>query len=173
MAAILYLSPIAALAKSGTLPFITTSVTSLSTRSNNKICLEDYALLATLERTPIHAPTGPCLTPVIVCVLTKMQLAAERKATKDLNAKEAADKKLAAATKKAGKQQGLIIRAKARASKAAAKAQNCEDIPTWNLYAVTQHLLTRRNFIFLNSLRGFWRSLEQRSCFFGNFFLFY
>jgi hypothetical protein len=31
----------------------------------------------------------------------------------------------------------------------------CEDIPTWNLYAVTQHLLTRRNVIFLNSLSGF------------------
>jgi hypothetical protein len=36
-------------------------------------------------------------------------------------------------------------------------------IPTQNLYAVTQHLLTRRNFIFLNSPRGFWRSLEERS----------
>ena len=36
-------------------------------------------------------------------------------------------------------------------------------IPTWNLYAVTQHLLTRRNFIFLNSPRGFRRSLEERS----------
>jgi hypothetical protein len=36
-------------------------------------------------------------------------------------------------------------------------------IPTWNLYAVTQHLLTRRNFIFLNYPRGFWRSLEERS----------
>jgi hypothetical protein len=33
--------------------------------------------------------------------------------------------------------------------------RECEDIPTWNLYAVTQHLLTRRNFIFLNSLSGF------------------
>ncbi len=42
-------------------------------------------------------------------------------------------------------------------------------IPTRNIYAVTQHLLTRRNFIFLNSLRSFWRSLEQRS----HFFLFY
>ncbi len=28
-------------------------------------------------------------------------------------------------------------------------------IPTRNLYAVTQHLLTRRNFLFLNSLKGF------------------
>jgi tetratricopeptide (TPR) repeat protein len=36
-------------------------------------------------------------------------------------------------------------------------------IPIWNIYAVTQHLLTRRNFLFLNSLRGFWRSLVQRS----------
>ncbi len=36
-------------------------------------------------------------------------------------------------------------------------------IPTRNLYAVTQPLLTRRNFIFLNSLRGFWKSLVQRS----------
>jgi hypothetical protein len=35
-------------------------------------------------------------------------------------------------------------------------------IPTRNLYAVTQHLLTRRNFIFLNSPRGFRRSLEER-----------
>jgi hypothetical protein len=26
--------------------------------------------------------------------------------------------------------------------------RECEDIPTWNLYAVTQHLLTRRNFNF-------------------------
>ncbi len=36
-------------------------------------------------------------------------------------------------------------------------------IPTRNLYAVTQHLHTRRNFIFLNSPRGFRRSLEERS----------
>jgi hypothetical protein len=39
----------------------------------------------------------------------------------------------------------------------------CEDIPTRNLYAVTQHLLTRRNFIFLKTPRGFRRSLEERS----------
>ncbi len=39
----------------------------------------------------------------------------------------------------------------------------CEYIPTQNIYAVTQHLLTRRNFLFLNSLRGFWRSLVQRA----------
>jgi hypothetical protein len=37
---------------------------------------------------------------------------------------------------------------------------------------VTQHLLTRRNFIFLNSPRGFWRSLEERSHNFNlNFFV--
>jgi hypothetical protein len=36
--------------------------------------------------------------------------------------------------------------------------KECEDIPTRNLYAVTQHLLTRRSFLFLNSLKGFWRS---------------
>jgi hypothetical protein len=30
-------------------------------------------------------------------------------------------------------------------------------------YAVTQHLLTRRNFLFLNSLKGFQRSLEEIS----------
>ncbi len=41
--------------------------------------------------------------------------------------------------------------------------RECEDIPTWNLYAVTQHLLTRRNFLFLNSLKGFWRSLGEIS----------
>jgi hypothetical protein len=38
-------------------------------------------------------------------------------------------------------------------------------IPTRNLYAVTQHLLTRRNFLFLNSLEGFQRSLGQRAHF--------
>ncbi len=42
----------------------------------------------------------------------------------------------------------------------------CEYIPTRNIYAVTQLLLTRRNFLFLNSLRGFLRSLVQRSHFF-------
>ena len=39
-----------------------------------------------------------------------------------------------------------------------------------NLYAVTQHLLTRRNFLFLNSPRGFRSSLGQRAhfiCFLG------
>jgi hypothetical protein len=41
--------------------------------------------------------------------------------------------------------------------------RECEDIPTWNLYAVTQHLLTRKNFLFLNSLKGFWRSLAEIS----------
>ena len=33
------------------------------------------------------------------------------------------------------------------------------------LYAVTQHLLTRRNFLFLNSLKGFWRSPAEISLF--------
>ncbi len=32
-----------------------------------------------------------------------------------------------------------------------------------HLYAVTQHLLTRRNFLFLNSLKGFQRSLAEIS----------
>jgi hypothetical protein len=43
-------------------------------------------------------------------------------------------------------------------------------IPTRNLYAVTQHLLTRRNFLFLNSLKGFQRSLGQRAHFFFSSF---
>ncbi len=33
------------------------------------------------------------------------------------------------------------------------------------LYAVTQHLLTKRNFLFLNSLKDFWRSLGEISQF--------
>jgi hypothetical protein len=33
------------------------------------------------------------------------------------------------------------------------------------LYAVTQHLLTRRYFLFLNSLNVFWRSLGEISQF--------
>ncbi len=33
------------------------------------------------------------------------------------------------------------------------------------LYAVTQHLLKRRKFLFLNSLKGFWRSLADISYF--------
>jgi hypothetical protein len=33
------------------------------------------------------------------------------------------------------------------------------------LYAVTQHLLTRTKFLFLNSLKGFWRSLAEISYF--------
>ncbi len=45
----------------------------------------------------------------------------------------------------------------------------CEDIPTQNLYAVTQHLLTRRNFLFLNSLKGFWVSLGEISQFHDKF----
>jgi hypothetical protein len=44
-------------------------------------------------------------------------------------------------------------------------------IPTRNLYAVTQHLLTRRNFLFLNSLKGFQRSLGQRAHFIFFFLL--
>ncbi len=32
-------------------------------------------------------------------------------------------------------------------------------------YAVMQHLLTRRNFLFSNSLKGFWRSLSEISLF--------
>jgi hypothetical protein len=47
--------------------------------------------------------------------------------------------------------------------------RECEDIPTRNLYAVTQHLLTRRNFLFLNSLKGFWRSLGEISQFHDKF----
>jgi hypothetical protein len=31
------------------------------------------------------------------------------------------------------------------------------------LYAVTQHLITRRNFLFLNSLKGFQRSIAEIS----------
>ncbi len=41
-------------------------------------------------------------------------------------------------------------------------------IPTRNLYAVTEHLLTRRNFLFLNSLKGFQRSLGQRAHIFSS-----
>jgi hypothetical protein len=42
--------------------------------------------------------------------------------------------------------------------------RECEDIPsTRNLYAVTQNLLTRMSFLFLNSLKGFWRSLAEIS----------
>jgi hypothetical protein len=44
------------------------------------------------------------------------------------------------------------------------------DKPTrapYPLYAVTQqHLLTRKNFLFLNSLKGFWRSLGEISQYF-------
>ena len=39
------------------------------------------------------------------------------------------------------------------------------------LYAVTQHLLTRRNFLFLNSPRGFRSSLGQRDHFIHFFFI--
>ena len=39
----------------------------------------------------------------------------------------------------------------------------CEDIPTRNLYAVTQHLLTKRNFLLFNSLKGFPRYLAEIS----------
>ncbi len=34
------------------------------------------------------------------------------------------------------------------------------------LYAVTWHLLTRRNFLFLDSQKGFWRSLTETSQYF-------
>jgi hypothetical protein len=47
--------------------------------------------------------------------------------------------------------------------------RKCEDIPTQNLYAVTQHLLTRRNFLLLNALKGFQRSLGEISPFHDKF----
>jgi hypothetical protein len=50
--------------------------------------------------------------------------------------------------------------------------RECEYIPTRNIYAVTQHLLTRGNVLFFNSLRGFWRSLVQRSHSFIHFISF-
>ncbi len=41
--------------------------------------------------------------------------------------------------------------------------RECEDIFVQNPYAVTQHLLTRSNFLFFNSLKGFWGSLAEIS----------
>jgi hypothetical protein len=122
--ATLDLSPGSALAKMGTLPSVSTLVTSLSTRTGGNLFLNDYKLLAMLQGTPLHTPPGPCLTRAITCVLTKMQPAAKWKAAKDIKVKEAAEKKLAAAAKKADKQQRLIVNAKARATKAAAKAED-------------------------------------------------
>ncbi len=95
---------------------MSTLVTSLSTRTGGDSFLNDYKLLATLQGTPLHALPGPCLTRAITHVLTKMQLATKRKAAKDIKVKEAAEKKLASAAKKADKQQQLIVNAKARAN---------------------------------------------------------
>jgi hypothetical protein len=53
-----------------------------------------------------------------------MQLAAKPKTAKDVKAKEVVEKKPTSAAKKADKQQRLIITAKARATKAAAKAED-------------------------------------------------
>jgi hypothetical protein len=122
--ATLDLSPSSAFTKSGTLPSVSTSVTSLSTRTGVDSFLDDYELLAMFQGTPLQDPPGPRLTRAITRASTKVQLAAKWKAAKDVKAKEVAEKKLASAAKKADKQQQLIVNAKARATKAAAKAKD-------------------------------------------------
>jgi hypothetical protein len=122
--ATLDLSPGSALAKSGNLSSASTLVTSLSTRTGGDSFLDNYKLLATLQGTSLYDPPGPRPTGAITWVPTKMQLATKRKAAKDVKAKEVAEKKLASATKKVNKQQQLIVNAKARTTKAAAKAED-------------------------------------------------
>jgi hypothetical protein len=121
------LAPVMALAKSGTLSPVSTSVTRFSTKSGNVSPLDDFALLAMLQGTPIHASPGPCPTCASVCAPTKMQLSANRKAVKDAKTKASEDKKLASTAFKAQnmakKLECLISSAEAKASKATAKAK--------------------------------------------------
>jgi hypothetical protein len=102
-------------------------VTSFSTKSVNAPPLDDFALLGTLQGTPVHAPPGPHPTCANICAPTKTKLSAKHKAAKDAKAKAAEDNKFAAVACKAEsmakKQEHLISFTEAKASKAAAKAE--------------------------------------------------
>ncbi len=76
------------------------------------------------QGTPLHNPPGPRPTGAITRPPTKTQVVVERKAAKDVKAKEVVEKKLVSAVQKADEQQQLIVNTKARATKAADKADD-------------------------------------------------
>ncbi len=90
-----------ATAKSRTLvvPGLSTamSITTFSTKSGDVLSQEDCTLLAKLQGSPIHAPSGPCPIHAGACPITKTQLQADQKAVKEAKAKAVEEKKLAAA----------------------------------------------------------------------------
>jgi hypothetical protein len=133
LSSFLNLSPAEATAKSGTIPalglFIATSTTGHSTNSSAAISQDGFALLSKLQGTPIHAPPGLHPLRAGAQSITKTQLQIERRATKEVKAKAAEDKKLTVAArrteaqaKKQERQEKLISSAEARAAKAVAKA---------------------------------------------------
>jgi hypothetical protein len=128
------LSPAEATAKSGTIPAlglsIATSATGHSTDSSAAVSHDNFALLSKLQGTLIHAPLGPRPFCAGARSITKTKLQTKRRATKEVKAKAAEDKKLVVAThcteaqaKKQEKQEKLISSAEARAAKAVAKAE--------------------------------------------------
>jgi hypothetical protein len=123
-----------AMAESGTLaaPGLSTatSITSFSTKSGDALPQENYALLAKLQGSPIHAPPGPCPTSTGTPSITKTQLQPNQTAIKEAKAKAAEGKKLTTVTcwsktlaKKQENQAKLISSAKAKAAKVSAKAK--------------------------------------------------
>jgi hypothetical protein len=134
LAAILNLSLIEAMAKSGTISAsgrsTATSATSCSTISGNIAPGNDYALLAKLQGITIHAPPGPCPICASTQPITKTQEHAECKAKKEAKAKAAKNKKHAVAVRrtkalarKQEKQESLLSAAEAKAARAVAKAK--------------------------------------------------
>jgi hypothetical protein len=112
--------------------FITTSSVSTVASTTSLFTLDcvgeedDFALLARLQGTPIHAPPGTRPLCTGTRVPTKTQIMAEQNAKKDARAKAAEEKKLLVATykikMKVQKKEKLILLAEAKAAKAVAKA---------------------------------------------------
>jgi hypothetical protein len=69
-----------------------TSITTFSTKSGDALTQENFTLLAKLQGSPIHAPSGPHLICAGARPITKTQLQANQKAAKEAKAKAAEEK---------------------------------------------------------------------------------
>ncbi len=79
---------------------VATSATGFNTNSGG-VSQEDSALVTKLQQIPVHASPGAHPTRARLHPLTKTQLAAERKSTKEANTIAAEERKSAVAARKA------------------------------------------------------------------------
>jgi hypothetical protein len=149
--AFLDLSPAKAMAKHGTMPksgqSTVTLATNFNTASGRVLSNKEHAFLSKLQGTSIHAPPGPRPLCTGAPPVTKTQLNADWKSTKEAKAKLAEVEKLAGTAKHADsiakkqeRQGALLSAAKAKAAKAVAKGEELQAAALNSAEPVTPHL---------------------------------